>query len=64
MGTSNKKTSIIPMSSRAAPSKGGDIKCKKAPSAPKRFKSAYMFFSERQHKELRQKEECKKVSRT
>jgi hypothetical protein len=38
-----------------------DAKYKKAPTAPKRFKSAYMFFSERKHKEFRQMEECKKV---
>lgn len=29
------------------------IKYKKSPLAPRRFKSAYMFFSEKQHKSIR-----------
>jgi len=36
-------------------------KYKKAPGAPKRFKSAYMFFSEQQHKIIRQQLDNKKV---
>jgi len=36
-------------------------KYKKAPGAPKRFKSAYMFFSEQQHKIIRQQLSNKKV---
>ena len=46
--------------SKGTPSK--DVKYKKPSCAPKRFKSAYMFFSERKHKEFRRREECKKVS--
>ena len=29
------------------------IKYKKAPQAPRRFKSSYMFFSTKKHKEIR-----------
>lgn len=38
------------------------VKFKKAPGAPKRFKSAYMFFSENQHKVIRENAVNKKVS--
>ena len=37
------------------------VKFKKAPGAPKRFKSAYMFFSEHQHKVIRENAVNKKV---
>ena len=37
------------------------IKFKKAPGAPRRFKSAYMFFSEHQHKAIRSQTADKKV---
>eukprot|EP00977_Amphora_coffeiformis_P011768 scaffold2868_cov171-Amphora_coffeaeformis.AAC.21 len=37
------------------------VKYKKAPGAPKRFKSAYMFFSEQQHKIIRQRLSNKKT---
>mmetsp|Transcript_9128 Transcript_9128/g.18354 ORF Transcript_9128/g.18354 Transcript_9128/m.18354 type:complete len:325 (-) Transcript_9128:471-1445(-) len=47
--------------SRTLKTSGKDIKYKKPSSAPKRFKSAYMFFSERKHKELRKTDECKKM---
>ena len=30
------------------------VKYKKAPQAPRRFKSSYMFFSTEKHKEIRQ----------
>ena len=40
------------------------IKFKKAPGAPRRFKSAYMFFSEHQHKAIRSQMADKKVRRT
>jgi hypothetical protein len=34
--------------------KNQSVKYKKAPQAPRRFKSAYMFFSTEKHKEIRQ----------
>ena len=37
------------------------IKFKKAPGAPKRFKSAYMFYSEQQHRLIRNSSPNKKV---
>lgn len=46
---------------RVSDTNGKNVKYKKPSYAPKRFKSAYMFFSERKHKELRQRDECKKV---
>lgn len=43
------------------------IKYKKAPNAPRRFKSSYMFFSTQKHKEIREERakqgEDPKVSR-
>jgi hypothetical protein len=47
----------------------GDVKYKKAPQAPKRFKSSYIFYSTTKHKDIRanlsktNKEENAKVSR-
>ena len=42
--------------------KNQKIKLKKAPTAPKRFKSAYMFYSENQHREIRLQAADTKVS--
>ena len=39
---------------KKAVSKKTNFKMKKAPGAPRRFKSAYMFFSTKKHKELRE----------
>ena len=39
------------------------IKYKKAPLAPRRFKSAYMFFSSEKHKSIR-KEHAEKMQTT
>ena len=39
-----------------------EIKYKKAPGAPRRFKSAFMFFSEYEHRLIRQRSGGKKVS--
>jgi hypothetical protein len=44
-----------------AKKKASAIKFKKAPCAPKRFKSAYMFYSVQQHKEIRDQSVDKKV---
>jgi hypothetical protein len=45
--------------------KSAPVKYKKAPQAPRRFKSAYMFFSTQKHKDIReeliQKGETNKV---
>jgi hypothetical protein len=38
------------------------IKYKKSPEAPRRFKSAYMFFSTEKHKEIRKEMGNKEVS--
>lgn len=38
------------------PKKVAITKYKKAPQAPRRFKSAYMFFSTEKHKEIRRTE--------
>ena len=47
----------------ATAKKSQKLKFKKAPGAPKRFKSAYMFFSENMHKVIRNNVvENKKVS--
>jgi hypothetical protein len=43
--------------------KESNIKFKKAPQAPRRFKSAYMFFSTEKHKAIRQ-ENGKKLQTT
>jgi hypothetical protein len=37
-----------------ASSKGGGPKYKKAPDAPKRFKSAFIIFSAEKHKEIKE----------
>ena len=34
--------------------KENQVKYKKAPQAPRRFKSSYMFFSTEKHKQIRQ----------
>lgn len=39
-----------------------EIKYKKAPGAPRRFKSAFMFFSAYEHRLIRQRSGGKKVS--
>ena len=41
--------------------KAAKQKFKRAPGAPKRFKSAFMFFSEHQHKVIREQSDNKKV---
>ena len=52
------------MTSLTTRKKTQKMKFKKAPGAPKRFKSAYMFFSENMHKVIRQTVlENKKVSK-
>jgi hypothetical protein len=38
------------------------VKLKKNPEAPKRFKSAYMFFSSAMHKQIRTDPQHRKVS--
>jgi len=43
--------------------KNQKMKYKKAPGAPKRFKSAYMYFSEQEHKRIRDNSNNKKVSK-
>ena len=48
----------------ATTKKSKKMKFKKAPGAPKRFKSAYMFFSEHQHKIYRQQTTDRKVRST
>ena len=45
---SDKQTTTMPKR------KGNVTKFKKAPDAPKRFKSAFMFFSEKKHKAIRE----------
>jgi hypothetical protein len=47
--------------STAKKSSKGTIKYKKSPEAPRRFKSAYMFFSTEKHKEIRKEVEDKDV---
>ena len=41
--------------------KSQKIKFKRAPSAPKRFKSAYMFYSAQEHRSIRENSSDKKV---
>mmetsp|Transcript_17372 Transcript_17372/g.32965 ORF Transcript_17372/g.32965 Transcript_17372/m.32965 type:complete len:396 (-) Transcript_17372:53-1240(-) len=43
------------------PKKAAKAKYKKAPGAPKRFKSSFMFYSEMRHKTLRNQSDDKKV---
>jgi hypothetical protein len=59
LGAMNRDDEVSTASLKAAPGKATKkastrIKYKKAPGAPRRFKSAYMFFSTEKHRSIRE----------